>query len=1059
MIELRALGTAKILTESSTITPSQTIAFAIALYMIMERRKPVPRARLVHLLWPSVKQTDQTHRLRQTVYHLKKLGLPLQSDRNSLELSETDVRTDIDVVVHTKNGLSISGDLEFLPGYAPNLSEGFHDWLDRTREVVHSSLTRTLLSALQDARGSGNWKDVEHISRNCLRLDAFNEAAILAQAEACAMRGQKATAVSILDRYVAELATENPALVLPAAVLRRRVLQSDDRRRATPADGAEPDFVGRCKEMATLTQLLEGARKGFGAACLIDGEPGIGKTRLSSELARFAELQGVTVQRVACKRSDTDQPLSAFVTLIPKLRELPGALGCSRESFTWLKRLTEFDASAPDLPAPKDDSVVIYTHLRSAVFDLLDAVSEERCLLIIVEDVQWLDRASATLFAEVLDWAPTRKIFFLFNSRESRSLLAQTGADNRMARMHLDRLGDHEATTLVRTMISASGVASGGEIVDRLTRTCDGNPFFLQELTKYWMESGEWHQIPPSVATILDERLSRLSDVSRQLLQTCAVLAEHSNLERVDQVLGHSPQDLLRGIQELSMSGMLRSTAPAEGATRTLSVRHDLLSIAVIKSLATESLAFLHRRCGLVLEREALGTSTSISLMRACAFHWHRSGDSERAYNLAIKCADHLLEIGLAEDAAAAFEGALGFCCAADRRLEVLGRIIQANRMAKNCQALLSAIARLRALQDANAPGSHHDDVEVTEFEARRTTDTQLGAVFSRTLACVYDATLPVAHRVDVAGVAVKLASTMPDLQELERVYSVINPLLDDATVGVRPRLQMQVVYHTMCGDLRQAVRFAKERVAFEREEGTIVMLVNAITDLAFVLRRAGPAEEMFEALQEGYVKAIEHKYFAAARDCAEKFGSLLEDEESPGSAEWMERAKAGASDIRDLHSNFAYNADAARIALRENRLDDARRHLDNDFDWEWVSCRRSWHAALLGLRIRLLIAQRSPTAAIAPHIETMRTLYGSTARLGRQDYELAALAKGLVYTDEPTQAKAYLEDYIAHTRRDLTPLSREITAIARSFGMTPPGCAGLDPTPDYDAFRPNLAS
>jgi hypothetical protein len=708
------------------------------------------------------------------------------------------------------------------------------------------------------------------------------------------MRGQKATAVSILDRYIAELAPDRATLTLPAAVLRRRVLQSDDRRHVTQSGGGEPGFVGRGQEMATLTQFLDEARKGFGTGCLIDGEPGIGKTRLSSELGRFAELQGVTVERIPCKRSDSDQPLSAFVSLIPKLRELPGALGCSRESLWWLKRLTEFDASAQELPSPSEDSVVLYTHLRSAVYDLLDAVSEERCLLITIEDVQWLDRASATLFAEVLEWVPSRRIFFLFNSREAKSPLTEAVAHNRLALMHLHPLVDCDATTLVHTMIAASGEAPGEEGIERLIRTSDGNPFFLQELTKHWMESGERHQIPPSVAAVLDERLSRLSEASRQLMQTCAVLAEHSNFERVEQVLGNCPHDLFRGIQELSLSGMLRSTPPtgASGlAAQTLLVRHDLLSIEVIKSLAPASLAFLHRRCGLVLEREVLGPSTSIALMRACAFHWHQSGDSERAYNLAIKCADHLLEIGLADDAATAFEGALGFCHAVDQRLEVLGRIIQANRMARNYPALLSAIARFRALQDSGAPGSHHDDIEVTEFEARRTTDTELGVVFARTLACVFDASLPVAHRVNVASVSVKLASTIADLSELEHVYEVISPLLVDATVGVRLRLQMNVIYHTMCGDLRKGVDFAKERVAFERREGTPITLVNAITDLAFVLRCAGPVEEMFEALREGYDTAIEHKHFAAARECAEPHASKPEDEAPPGSEHCIERA------------------------------------------------------------------------------------------------------------------------------------------------------------------------
>src|SRR6185295_4972206 len=150
-------------------------------------------------------------------------------------------------------------------------------------------------------------------------------------------------------------------------------------------------------------------------------------------------------------------------------------LGCSRESLLWLRRLTEFDSSGQELPAPSDDSGVLYTHLRSAVFDLLDAVSEERCLLVVVEDLQWLDRASARLFAEILDWILSRKIFFLFNSREAHNPFTEAIGHHGITRLHLDPLGDPDATTLVRTLISASGGSPEGESVAWLIDTCDGN--------------------------------------------------------------------------------------------------------------------------------------------------------------------------------------------------------------------------------------------------------------------------------------------------------------------------------------------------------------------------------------------------------------------------------------------------------------------------------------------------------------------------------------------------------------------------------------------------------
>jgi DNA-binding SARP family transcriptional activator len=1032
MIVLRALGTAEIDTGLKTLTPSQEIVFAAALYLILERAKRVSRSHLASLLWPRAPEKARAHRLRQTILQLRKLGITLRADRNVVQLAREDVSTDIDDLTQGVPTLSdkLHG-LEFLPGYDPHFSESFHDWIDETRANVHSALTRMLLSEMKTARDSGNWIGVERISTHCLALDAYNEAAVLGRAEAYAMRGQKATAVSILDHYIQDLAPRNPTLALPATILRRRVVQHTPLGPNKRFVLNEPDFVGRQKEMAILTQLLNSARKGNGAGCLINGEPGIGKTRLSSELAKFAELQGVRVERVCCKRADTHQPLSSFVALVPALRDMPGALGCSQKSLLWLKRLTEFDNSSDELPTPSEDSGTLYTNLRSAVFDLLDAVSEEQCLLIIVEDIQWLDRASAKLLAAILEWMPAKKLFFLFNSRQRDNLLVESISPHQVATIDLKPLATREASTLIRTTINSSDGVHDANDLAWLVDTGDGNPYFLQELAKHWMETGQRDEVPPSVAMVLDERISRLSGVARQLLQACVVLGENSNIERLEQILGYTPNDLLTGIQELSAGGMLRSAPPKEVTTQKLLVRHDLLSIEVLNGLAPASVAFLHRRCGIILEREVLGTSISISLLRACAFHWYHSGDSGRAYRLAVKCANHLLEIGLAVDAAAAFEGALVFCSSVDAQIEVLGRIIQALRMARDWPALLRAIARFRTLQNAESADGHHDDLEIMEFEALRATETAIGSLFSRTLTCVYDNALPAAHRVRVAGVAVKLASGISDLQELRRLYFAVRPLLNDNAVDTRSRLQLEVVYNTMCGDLREALKLAKERVTFERTHGTSSLLTHAITDLAFVLRRTGPDEEILSVLLEAYDTAVEHKIFAAARDSAERIAAFLVDSRRPGAEEWMRRAVDRHGEGPELHITFSLNAYRTRIALRENRLWDAKTILERDFDWGWLQNRRGWLAAVIALRVRLRIAERARREEISPDVEELRELYEFTAPLGGQDYEIAGLCEGLLYAGRRADAEAYLEDYLSKKRRDLTQYSRELAEVS----------------------------
>src|SRR5687768_4618622 len=223
MLELRALGNAEIQTDVAILTPSQEIVFASALYLVLERERRVSRSSLAELIWPSVDPSARAHRLRQTLLQLKKLGFPVSADRDRVSLATREIRTDIDHIEVSGNGAFEHQALEFLPGYSPPFSEPFRDWVDRKRSEINSQSSRALLALLSVERSRADWHSVERIARGILRLDPFNESAVLALAESSAMRGQKRQAVTMLDNYLSEVGA-NPDIRLPTALLRRRIL-------------------------------------------------------------------------------------------------------------------------------------------------------------------------------------------------------------------------------------------------------------------------------------------------------------------------------------------------------------------------------------------------------------------------------------------------------------------------------------------------------------------------------------------------------------------------------------------------------------------------------------------------------------------------------------------------------------------------------------------------------------------------------------------------------------------------------------------------------------------
>ena len=500
MIRLRTLGECAIEVGERRVGPEAGHVFGLLLYLCVERGKHVGRGTLVEHFWPGASDEKGRHCLRQTLYKVRLLGAPAESTPSHVELDPAAVTGDflqlaeggrVDVERLRVGGASFG---EFLPGYAPAFSPAFADWLEAKRDFVHSQVRRALSNALVECRSAHRWADVDAVARHCLQLDPLNEEATLALAEATALTGSKAQALSMLDRFVAELGPDAGDIRLPATLLRKRIAERLPTRHYSAA--SEALFVGRDADLAALGGLFRDVRAGQSQSCIVWGEPGIGKSRLAAECAKAAALQGARVQRVGCQASDAVRPLSVFVDVVPKLQAMPGALGCSPESLAYLRRLTEHDGNA----APSEEAqeaAYLHARIRRALLDLLDAIVEEAPLVLVVEDVHWLDPLSWEVLREMIEWAAQRRIFFLFTSRNATPTEQPAPRlPRRLVTHHLGALDATASASLLDAIVRDHKRALAPDFRDWCVGVSEGNPLFLRELASQWIETGDPSKVP-----------------------------------------------------------------------------------------------------------------------------------------------------------------------------------------------------------------------------------------------------------------------------------------------------------------------------------------------------------------------------------------------------------------------------------------------------------------------------------------------------------------------------------------------------------------------------------
>lgn len=1021
-ISLHALGDACITTPLTKIEPSAEILFAATLYLIVERREPASRRAIQAILWPGAPDRIAAHRMRQTLLKLRQLGVPIElNGKGKIVLVAESVSVDYEEFLAARKGVERTSNdaLVMLPAYEPRFSEPFLEWLDAQKSEVNAQMTRVMLGIIARHRVKGEWIEAELNASRLLRFQPYNEEATLAMAEACAMRGGKLDAMQILDRYLSEVGRGPTDLRLPATIMRRRIA---DRMhpRAEAAIGESP-LVGRGATMEQLGALLERSRDGRGQACLVWGDAGVGKSRLLAEFATFASLSGIPTQRVQCRPNDPQRPLSVFVDLVPGLRTMRGAIGCSPETFSYLDRLTKHKPTKIELRADEDDAEFVYAKVQQSLFDLVDAVSDEGCLIVLIEDVHWIDSTSAKVLREMVAWAADHSIFFAFTGRDQpEGWLAHM--PDRLTEIHLPPLEAGPSKDVVLGVVRQHGREIDEKHLDWCVEVAEGNPYFLQELANHWVETGEQQEVPSSLAAVLNDRISRLSPDTLQLLQTCAVLENNSTLERIEKVLGYEPHQMLRAINELGSAGMLMIEASEAGknvADRVFS-RHDLLSNAVLARLTAPAQAFLHRRVGAILEKE-IGEDRSAAILWDAAKHWQLAGDVGRAFELARSCARHLMDVGLPNGAAEAYEKSLAYCSTLEERLEILIGQAHAYYRSSSWEQVSDVVRQARRIMLEVDPNHDlHDELELMALRAewRR---LRLDHTVEKALACLHEPSATPQHRVEAGSLALMLLDQSCEQDAMPNVYELIDRLSQHKGVTTAARLEAAVVYHTVCGDLDTALQAARALVAEERNSDNTGNLFRSLCNAAVPLRTAGLFDEAESALLEALSVAKEHKTDLALPLALHLLASMaLERGRTDDATRWYESLKCRPGKRHDKYHIIEIRALGARLALLQDRPAVARRLAPSKMSvirHEPLVFRRTYQAALY---VAIEIADgRIPSNS---SLRILEDAHLQSRRSTHQAFAAYTLYVGLKAAGHSRHGKRLLTEYLNRYRREPWP-------------------------------------
>lgn len=662
--------------EGGAIVPQPGAkVLALFAYLVLEPG-PHSREELACLLWGESPEPEARASLRQALKQLRdSLGDIIRADRTVVELVQPihcEVRDFRNLVLQEPQRALAVDVPRFLAGFSIRHAPQFDEWVSVMRRELLQQYENALGVLAREAMTQWRWRETIKLADRWLKCNPLSEEAARLAVEARYLSGDRSAALARFAEYRALLARETGCE--PSRALRnlaRRVESDAPSAVARPvtdewyarAPSFQSSLIGRDQEWAALVRAWKAVVRGSSRIVLIEGEVGVGKSRLAQEFVRWIVAQGGSALRGHGYDVQANIPFEPVVEILRDALDAPGLAGTAPEWLTeaarLLPELRQRFPTLPEPPAPADSAEA--WRLFEGVAQLVLALAAERPVVVSLDDLQWCDGDSCNLVrflvrrteaAPVL-WLATLSLGEYERDAAAARLCRVLRAKSHSSVIPLGPLTEEELWRLIREMGHVSTPKGARRFASRIYGVTAGNPFFAIELLKTMFaqglleaneESGEWattpaaargREVPVSqtVHDVIAERIDPLPEELSDVLVTVAVAGAGCRTE----VLSH-----FHGLSRLHAAAVGdalvdRRLVLEEGGVYRCA--HPTIAQVVRAGLTAARKREIHRTLAIALERAMMPHDTR-EVAREIARHADRGGEPGLAYRFALIASD-----------------------------------------------------------------------------------------------------------------------------------------------------------------------------------------------------------------------------------------------------------------------------------------------------------------------------------------------------------------------------------------------------------------------------------
>ncbi|SHD76374.1 AAA family ATPase [Schnuerera ultunensis] len=648
IIKAKLFGTPKVEIDNQLVFFPYGKAEALFYYILL--KKQVSREILVELLWSDVNESLGKKSLRNAVYVIKKTFNEdvLVSPKRTLIMLNPNIKYETDIELFLSNDSNDAINYykgEFLEGFYVNDANNFEQWMFDLKYTYKDKYIKKLYNEISICLDSGKITQAEKYCKTLTNTDPFDERAYRILLDIYRKQGRYNECIdeynklaNLLEKELSLSPDGKTKQLLESIIKEKNQVQKINR------DREKGFFYGREDEMKILNNNFYGFINNIESrSIIVIGEAGIGKSKLIDRFLELTDENDANILISNCYQAEESFLLKPWfelskqlATIIEKEKiEIPEML---KKIVGYIFPIFISHETIKDINPIEEVDFLKYQVAEKALLDIFEKVSYRKKMVIIFEDVQWIDRMSLMLIKNILFQNKNKSIQFIITCRNGylesiEDFLTEVAKFKLIERLELESFDESETIEFVSKYLPDHEL--NPKTKKLIYKETEGNPLFIIELLNSIKENRD-SSLTTRMQDVLRSRFLNVSKDGKNILNIISIYFDRVTFNELLMISGKDEFELSEIIEELQDRHLIKEIITSDGDI-AITFTHQKLREYIYNQLSYSKKRILHNKVGKHLEGQLKNRTIDRLLYSKLIYHFENAGNKASALEYRIK--------------------------------------------------------------------------------------------------------------------------------------------------------------------------------------------------------------------------------------------------------------------------------------------------------------------------------------------------------------------------------------------------------------------------------------